>query len=436
MVQNKILLTVDKIRNDIPKGKHSIAFFCPTKSFRKIFGDLKFHLINNGYHVIHLFGESVSDDFENNTFSYQVNYNILQNLEFVDVFIVPTIMDVLPNKPIKILLLHTGFGGVSFPTERFDDHIDDSKKQPTKLITSYDSLIKKYTHMTAFMPLYDYVTASTPDLINRYRSNLERFNRPLTRESFIKSSYHSSMKDELEHLYSFLPQNKRLASTQCIIPLGYPSFDVGLKIANESNTVRDSITYAPTPCIGKEHWHDYVSTISHGVGIIKHLLEAFPNNRIVFKPYHDERKDFIEPIIQEGRNYKNFILDNSAGDYHKLYSRTSVMVSDFSGTAYTFSLSHTRPTVFFSHNEENLPKVTKESEYTKCRNKIGKIVKSYTELVDQVSIIQKNSKKYLKEIKILREKYIFNAGNSASYLAERLHKIIHRKKDQDWIYFD
>jgi hypothetical protein len=112
------------------------------------------------------------------------------------------------------------------------------------------------------------------------------------------------------------------------------------------------------------------------------------------------------------------------------------MVSDFSGTAYTFSLSHTRPTVFFSHNEENLPKVTKESEYTKCRNKIGKIVKSYTELVDQVSIIQKNSKKYLKEIKILREKYIFNAGNSASYLAERLHKIIHRKKDQDWIYFD
>ena len=56
--------------------------------------------------------------------------------------------------------------------------------------------------------------------------------------------------------------------------------------------------------IGKEHWWPYTSTWKHGPEIVESLLKAFPDYKIVFKPYHDEKKCFIEPIISIGKKYK------------------------------------------------------------------------------------------------------------------------------------
>ena len=105
-----------RILRDIPPNTFSVCFFCPTKSFRKLFGDIPRLLEERGYHVIHLYGERVGDDFEDQSFSYFTGGTLVKKLAFIDLFVVPTIMDCLPESSLKMLLLHTGFGGVSFPT--------------------------------------------------------------------------------------------------------------------------------------------------------------------------------------------------------------------------------------------------------------------------------------------------------------------------------
>ena len=101
-------------------------------------------------------------------------------------------------------------------------------------------------------------------------------------------------------------RNKRLADSQCVIPLGYPSLDEGMHRATVSIQERDCITYAPTPVIGKEHWEPYTSIRSHGVQIVKRLLQQFPNNPVVFKPYTDDDSTAVQPILDAGSRYPNF----------------------------------------------------------------------------------------------------------------------------------
>lgn len=418
-----------RILKDIPPNTFSVCFFCPTKSFRKLFGDIPKLLEERGYHVIHLYGERVGDDFEDRSFSYFAGGTLVKKLVFIDLFVVPTIMDCLPEGSLKMLLLHTGFGGVSFPT-----YEKKPASNETQGVRSAEELTETFTHMTAFMPLYDYVTAASTDVKNRFIQNLQRFNHPFNGPNFIKAAFQHPKKDDLECLMQNL-KRRRLAKAQCIIPLGYPSFDQGFRNAQKSTVKRDCITYAPTPMIGKEHWWPYTSTWKHGPEIVESLCKAFSDYKIVFKSYHDEKKCFLEPIISTGKKYKNFVHDESGGSYHELYERTAVMISDFSGAAFTFSLAHSRPTIFFSHNETKLPDVTKDSEYTKSRCQIGEIVQNCEELTGAVAHALENSSIYMGRINALRKVALYNVGNSSEYLASSIHHIFSGIKHRDWIYF-
>ena len=127
-----------------------------------------------------------------------------------------------------MLLLHTGFGGVSFPT--YEKMVASNKTQDAR---STGELTKKFTHMTAFLPLYDYVTAASTDVKDRFIRNIERFNHPFNGPNFLKPAFQHPEKDDLECLLQNL-KGRRLARAQCIIPLGYPSLDRGLIIRTKT----------------------------------------------------------------------------------------------------------------------------------------------------------------------------------------------------------
>ena len=107
--------------------------------------------------------------FEDQSFSYFTPGTLVKKLAFIDLFVVPTIMDCLPESSLKMLLLHTGFGGVSFPT--YEKMVASNKTQDAR---SIGELTKKFTHMTAFLPLYDYVTAASADVKDRFIRNIEK----------------------------------------------------------------------------------------------------------------------------------------------------------------------------------------------------------------------------------------------------------------------
>ena len=232
-----------RILRETPPDKRSVAFYCPTKSFRKLFGSIPNLLKDRDIHVICLYGERHLDDYENHPNAYQIWGGTLAHLGFIDLFIVPTIMDCLPVESRKMLLLHTSFGGVPFPT---DDTATPEETQEISTTLSNEELVDKYTHMTAFWPLYDYISAATPDICNAYEKYFQMYQQtPLTHPFNINHHTDEQKKRDLNRLTEML-KGKRLAESQCIIPLGYPSLDEGMHRAKASQKPRTNITYAPT----------------------------------------------------------------------------------------------------------------------------------------------------------------------------------------------
>ena len=80
----------------------------------------------------------------------------------------------------------------------------------------------------------------------------------------------------------------------------------------------------------------------------------------------------------------NFSVDLSTS-YLKSYSEAKLLITDFSGTAYTFAYSTLKPVIFFSKNENKFRK-NKDSKlsYFKDRNKIGLISTNIQSLVKNV----------------------------------------------------
>ena len=109
ILANDQLEQLERIRQSLLPDRKSIAFYCPTKSFRKQFGETSKLLSEAGYSVIHLFGEKIDDEFEKAPNAFQVCGYMTSLMGFIDVFIVPTVIDCLPPKSKKILFYHISF---------------------------------------------------------------------------------------------------------------------------------------------------------------------------------------------------------------------------------------------------------------------------------------------------------------------------------------
>ena len=103
-------------------------------------------------------------------------------------------------------------------------------------------------------------------------------------------------------------------------------------------------------------------------------------------------------------NYKNFIFDNSP-DYFKSYKISNFLLTDISGTAYTYAVTTRKPVLFFNINE-TLIKLLKYNtlNYFKNINKIGWKVNSPNKIIKILSNKQKVS---VKKNKIFKFRKIF-----------------------------
>jgi hypothetical protein len=419
-----------RILRDTPPNKRSVAIFCPTKSFRKLFGTIPEDLEARGIHVIRLYCERHLDDYENHPSAYRVWGKILDYLGFIDLFMVPTIMDSLPDESRKMLMVHGSFGGIPFPTGK--------PAEPEANVSSPLSdaeLVTKHTHMTAYWRLYDYISVATPEFVQSCEHAFQMYQQPAVTHPFTidRCANEQTLREHTRLADRLKP--KRLAQSQCVIPLGYPSLDEGMHRTDAHTQSRESITYAPTPVVGKEHWKPFVSIHSHGPDIMEALLRAFPERPIVFKPYADEQPETILPILEIGSHYPNFVHDQSGGNYHDCYAKTAVMVSDFSSAAYTFSLANQQPTIFFSHNEANLPDSVKQCAFACFRNEVGKVATDCEELVQAVRHALDHPELYREKILNTREQAVFNPGRSAGYFADNIYHILNDAPHPDWQYY-
>ena len=198
----------------------------------------------------------------------------------------------------------------------------------------------------------------------------------------------------------FLPSKKsqylfekifyKLKKKPKILYLGfYPKLNYLLKKKIIKKNIKRNIIIAPT----NFHAFPKLSIQPHLEGLIISLIEK--NYQITYRPHPSNAKEKkILALVKKFENIKNFKFDTSS-NYFNSYLSSNIMITDISGTAYTYAFLTKNPVFFYSPNE----KLIKNSYYNNLsyfidRKKIGKIF-SKTKFI--ITFLQKNKNNKFKK---------------------------------------
>lgn len=232
---------------------------------------------------------------------------------------------------------------------------------------------------------------------------------------------------ELKAIY----QEKGLTN-KCLIPGGYPRLDeLILRAVTLSPPVSKTIIIAPTLVSPAS---EHVSIMNQIPSFIDYLLSI--GWSVTFRPHplnlsttNDYYSKFNE-VIKCYQNSPNFILDRSS-DYFVSYASSSVMLSDISGTAYTYAFAFGCPVIFF---DPDVPSEFTQGLLYNSRNKMGRSIRSIEDLQGCINDFVENYADLKDSVKTFRDDTIFNLGSSADYFAENINFVLNNKKHPAWTY--
>jgi hypothetical protein len=116
------------------------------------------------------------------------------------------------------------------------------------------------------------------------------------------------------------------------------------------------------------------------------------------------------------------------------YSKSALMITDMSGTAYTYAFTTLRPVVFFSYNERELLKRYGELRYLKDRAKVGYVVENVEDMVNRAKLLLEQREAFSEGIRKYRDATIYNVGSAEDYFVDNFEYIAGGKKHPDWVY--
>lgn len=213
--------------------------------------------------------------------------------------------------------------------------------------------------------------------------------------NYILVSYENSQKKVIEMFRKY-----ELNNIPEILDTGYFKLDYFIKDSKKNlYDKKDSILIAPTGIDGFPE----LSIIKKLENIINELISK-TNFKIILRPHPRDRTN---PQILKTKNiFSNedrFIFDISE-NYIETFSRSKLMITDMSGTAYTYAYINLSPVIFFSMSENYLSKNGyKNHDFYVNREKIGKVILNESELIKSINFLIENSDNYNKKILQLRK---------------------------------
>ena len=242
----------------------------------------------------------------------------------------------------------------------------------------------------------------------------------------------------LKYDFIFLPNKKSIIMIQdffrknnsnsnnkipSLIETGYVKLDYIRKNVDSDKIIKkNSIVIAPTNLLSFEK----LSMINYLEELINILL-ANVKSEIIFRPHPSNRKDQkILKIERIFKNNKNFYLDIS-DNYLNTYSKSYCLITDLSGTAYTYAFLTKKPVIFFSKNEKLINELGYHKlAYFKDREKIGIIIQDLKQIQNTINNIKFIEKK-TKNSNDLLEKDMNYSGNSKIRIKQLIRKILIKK---------
>ena len=182
------------------------------------------------------------------------------------------------------------------------------------------------------------------------------------------------------------------------IEIGYAKLDYLIK--NKTKTDKDSILIAPT---GIKGFPD-LSMKKYIIPIIENLLSC-TEYKVILRPHPSDKDNIFFQDIKKKFNNKNKFEYDTSNNYLDVYLKSKIMITDLSGTAYTFALLNLTPVIFISLSENKLKELNYSNyDFFKDRDKIGEILNNPNEIEMIKNKILNNYEKYRNEISLLRNK--------------------------------
>ena len=374
-VKSIISLTLINITIFLQKiyKKKVIFFYFPRKKLTKkdqLYIEDLLENIDDNYKII--FGHQLNEIKQKNFFFLFERF--LPYLFGVDIIISNYLCDKFPSKCIKMYIHHC----------IYDSPLTEKKKESETAL--------RFSN-------YNYILLSSNFVVQYFSELIKKF--PLSLANSIKN-------------------NTQLLST------GYPRLDYLLKNSDKNQTV-DSIIIAPANYVA---YPDH-TLINHLEEILDLLLNNF-NYKIIYRPhpankildfsYNKNITNKPYEIAKKYENKKNFLFDLS-DNYLKNYFRSKFMISDISGTPFTYSFLTIRPVIFFSPNEDLFRKEHANLNHFQDRNKIGVITNKVDDIITIGSEMISDQKNYSKSIYDLRNN-LENINTSKNIIQKIIKNIL------------
>ena len=132
---------------------------------------------------------------------------------------------------------------------------------------------------------------------------------------------------------------------------------------------------------------------------------------LIYRPHpgdliNSKQIKIINEIEDEFYNNKKFHLDRDAS-YLNSYNKSKILITDFSGTAYTYAFAKLRPVIFISKNERELKKNNLNNLfYFQNRLLVGTVVEKINLLEKEIFKVNKRLPFFSNKIRSLRNKRI------------------------------
>ena len=225
---------------------------------------------------------------------------------------------------------------------------------------------------------------------------------------------------------TYLKKNNQINNTK-LINTGYLKLDHVTRKIENYGVKEDSILLAPTLSTRLKNFN----INSYLINLIEKILNDNKFN-LIYRPhpadiYNLQLKKDVDKINDIFNSNRNFLLDTNSS-YLESYSKSKFLLTDFSGTAYTYAFSTLKPVIFYSPNDNNLLKTENFSDlsFFKDREKIGRVVKDIKSLNQEIDFINSNIIEIKKNIFDLRYSRIKYFANSSSQSVLEIKKILEK----------
>ena len=279
--------------------------------------------------------------------------------------------------------------------------------------------------------LSSYVVYNLPNASNKVYINHDIYDTPMVNENNEKNLIYALNKCNYIFLSSeiaiialekkinlYLEDNNK--KNLKLINTGYLKLDHVHKKVYKSSISEDAILLAPTL---SSMFLEY--NLSPFLDEIIHEILNDKKFKLIYRPHPgDAKNNHIKKIREKYTSNKNFFLDLDTS-YLDSYAKSKILITDFSGTAYTYAFSKLRPVIFISRNE----KVLKQSNlndlyFFKDRHDVGEIIENIYDINNEIYSIYDKINTYSEIIKKLREKRIKYFNNSIEQNLMNIKKIL------------